>query len=78
MSSLLFFRRKIMEAKRTVKTDIKFKDLVMKEHQIVDFESGEVVNLIANLEEVYGDEPFSLACTAKSEEIIELESNDFD
>lgn len=67
-----------MEAKRTTKTDIKFKDIKIENQRVIDFETGEEINLIANLAEVYGDEPFSLACTTKLEEIIELESNDFD
>ena len=67
-----------MEAKRTTKTDIKFKDIKIVNQQVVDFETGEEINLIANLVEVYGEEPFTLTCTTKTEEIIELESNDFD
>lgn len=67
-----------MEAKRTTKTDIKFKDIKIVNQQVIDFETGEEINLIANLVEVYGEEPFTLTCTTKTEEIIELESNDFD
>lgn len=64
-----------MEAKRTTKTDIKFKDIRIVNGAVVDFETGEVINLIANLNEVYGDEPFTLTCTTKTEEILELENN---
>lgn len=67
-----------MEAKRTTKTDIKFKDIRVVNGQVVEFETGDEVNLIANLAEVYGEEPFTLSCTTKTEEVIELESNDFD
>ena len=67
-----------MEAKRTTKTDIKFKDIKIIDQKVVDFETGEEINLISNLLEVYGEEPFTLSCTTKTEEIIELESNDFD
>ncbi len=65
-----------MEAKRTIKTDVKFKDILIKDNQIVDFETGVTIDLIANLEEIYADEPFTLTCTTKSEEILELENND--
>lgn len=64
-----------MEAKRTIKTDMKFKDIVIKGQQVVDFETGEEINLIGALKEVYGEDPFSLACTTKSEEILELEGS---
>lgn len=67
-----------MEAKRTTKTDIKFKEIKVADGRVVDFETGDEINLIANLAEVYGEEPFTLSCTTKTEEVIELESNDFD
>lgn len=67
-----------MEAKRTIKTDLKLKDIRIKENQVVDFETGEVINLIANLQEVYGEEPFTMSVTAKEEEILDIETADFD
>ena len=67
-----------MDAKRIVKTDVKYKDIVIKENKVVDFETGEEVNLIGNLMEIYGGEPFTLTCSTKTEEVLELESNDFD
>lgn len=67
-----------MEAKRTIKTDMKLKDIRIKDNQIVDFETGEVINLLANLSEVYGEEPFTMSVTAKEEEILDVESADFD
>lgn len=67
-----------MEAKRTIKTDLKLKDIRIKDNQIVDFETGEVINLLANLSEVYGEEPFTMSVTAKEEEILDVESADFD
>lgn len=67
-----------MEAKRTIKTDMKLKDIRIKNNQIVDFETGEVINLLANLSEIYGEEPFTMSVTAKEEEILDVESADFD
>lgn len=67
-----------MDAKRTVKTDVKYKDIMIKDNKVVDFETGEEINLIGNLVEIYGEEPFTLICSTKSEEILELESSDFD
>lgn len=67
-----------MEAKRTIKTDLKLKDIRIKENQVVDFETGEVINLIANLKEIYGEEPFTMSVTAKEEEILDIETADFD
>lgn len=61
-----------MDAKRTVKTDMKFKDLRVVDAKLVDFETGEAIDLIGNLSEIYGDETFSLICTSKSEEILEV------
>lgn len=62
-----------MEAKRTTKTDIKFKDIRIVDGRVEEFESGKEVNLISNLVEVYGEEPFTLTCTTKTEEVIDLE-----
>lgn len=67
-----------MEAKRTIKTDLKLKDIRIKDNQVVDFETGEVINLIANLKEIYGEEPFTMSVTAKEEEILDIETADFD
>lgn len=65
-----------MEAKRTTKTDVKFKDIMIRNDQVIDFETGEIINLIANLKEIYDEEPFTLSCTTKLEEILELENNE--
>ena len=62
-----------MEAKRTTKTDVKIKDIRIIDGEVQEFESGKVVNLLSMLTEVYGDECFTLTCTTKSEEIIEIE-----
>ena len=66
----------MVDAKKTIKTDIKFKEIKIVDQKVVDWDTGEEINLIANLFEVYGEDPFTLTCTTKSEEIIELENND--
>ncbi len=68
----------MIDAKKTEKIDVKFKDIVMKEGKVVDFEDGTVINLLANLEEIYGDRPFNLTCTTKEEEVLEVTTADFD
>jgi hypothetical protein len=65
-----------MEAKRTTKTDVKFKDIQIINNSVIEFESGEKIDLISLLSEVYGIEPFTLSCTTKLEETIELENNE--
>lgn len=65
-----------MEAKRTTKTDVKFKDIQIIGNHVVEFETKEVVDLISVLSEIYDEEPFTLSCTTKLEETIELENND--
>lgn len=67
-----------MDAKRTVKTDVKYKDILVKDNKVWDFETGEEINLVGNLYEIYGEEPFTLTCSTKIEEVLELESSDFD
>lgn len=62
-----------MDAKRTIKTDVKLKDLMFKDGELVEFETGDPVNLLSCLEEVYKDETFTISCTTKTEEVIELE-----
>lgn len=51
-----------MDIKKTTKYDGK----------LVDSE-GEIIDLIDVLEKVYGDRPFDLSTTCKTEEIIDVE-----
>lgn len=61
-----------MEAKRITKTDVKYKELMITNKKIIDFETGEEVNLIQKLFDVYGEKVFTLTCTTKDEEILEV------
>lgn len=65
-----------MEAKRTTKTDVKFKDIQIVNDHVVEFETGEEIDLISVLNEVYGEDVFTLSCTTKLEETIDLENNE--
>lgn len=65
-----------MEAKRITKTDVKFKDIQIVNNQVIEFETGEIIDLISVLSEIYDEEPFTLSCTTKLEEAIELGNND--
>ena len=65
-----------MEAKRITKTDLKFKDIQIVNNQVIEFETGEIIDLISVLSEIYDEEPFTLSCTTKLEEAIELGNND--
>lgn len=62
----------MMEVKKTIKYDGKLKGIRVVDKTIVDAE-GEVVDLIAILAKVYGENPFDLSTTCKEEEIIDAE-----
>lgn len=65
-----------MEAKRITKTDVKFKDIQIIDNQVIEFETGDKIDLIPILSEIYGAEPFTLSGTTKLEECIDLENNE--
>ena len=62
----------MMEVKKTIKYDGKLKGIRVVDKNIVDAE-GEVVDLIAILAKVYGENMFDLITTCKEEEIIDAE-----
>ncbi len=61
-----------MELKKTVKYDGKFKGLHMVDGQLVDM-TGEILNINEVFEKAYGDMPFDLSTTTKTEEKIDLD-----
>ena len=61
-----------MDIKKTTKYDGKLKGCSIFNGKLVDNE-GEIIDLIDVLEKVYGDRPFDLSTTCKTEEIIEVE-----
>ena len=65
----------MMEVKKTIKYDGKIKSIRVVDKAIVDAE-GEVVDLIAILAKVYGENSFDLSTTCKEEEIIDAEPDE--
>lgn len=65
-----------MEGKKTIKKDFKVKDVMLKEGKLVEFESGETVNLMKAFKDIFEDEPFTISCSAKTEEILEVDDEE--
>ena len=61
-----------MELKKTVKYDGKLKGLHMVDEQLVDMD-GEIIDILDIFEKAYGDKPFDMSTTTKTEEIINLD-----
>lgn len=60
-----------MEFKRTVNTAGKIKScMVTGDKQFVYSETGEIFDLAGILHEIYGDEPFDISTTQKSDDEI--------
>lgn len=61
-----------MELKKTVKYDGKMKSLHMIDGKLVDM-NGEIIDILEVFEKAYGDIPFDLSTTTKTEEKIDLD-----
>lgn len=66
-----------MELKKTVKYDGKIKGLHIVDGNLVNNE-GEIINIIDILTKAYGEKPFDLSTTTKTEEIIDLDNVELD
>lgn len=66
-----------IDVKQTVKRDGKIKGCHIVDGKFIDSE-GEVIDLIEVLAKVYGETPFDLSVTTKTEETIEIETEDED
>lgn len=66
-----------MELKKTVKYDGKIKGLHIVDGNLVNNE-GEIINIIDVLTKAYGEKPFDLSTTTKTEEIIDLDNVELD
>lgn len=66
-----------MELKKTVKYDGKMKGLHMVDGQLVD-QNGEIVDILSVLHKAYGEIPFDLSTTTKTEETINLDDEEDD
>lgn len=64
-----------MELKKTVKFDGKIKGLHIVEGRLIDTD-GEIIDIMDILSKAYGERPFDLSTTTKTEEIINLDEMD--
>jgi hypothetical protein len=61
-----------MEIKKTVKYDGKLKGVHIIEGKLVD-DNGEIIDILDILTKAYGEKPFDLSTTTKTEEIIDID-----
>ena len=61
-----------MELKKAVKYDGKMKSLHMVDGKLVDM-NGEIIDILEVFEKAYGDIPFDLSTTTKTEDKIDLD-----
>lgn len=66
-----------MDIKRITKWDGKLKGLHFEGNDLID-ENGEVINLNEHMKDAYDDKTFDLSVTAKEEEILECEIENYE
>ena len=66
-----------MDFKKTIKYDGKIKGLHIVDGELVNLD-GEIIDNISILERVYGEKPFDLSTTTKTEESIDPDQLDKD
>lgn len=66
-----------MDFKKTIKYDEKIKGLHIVDGELVNLD-GEIIDIIGILEKVYGEKPFDLSTTTKTEESIDPDQLDED
>lgn len=66
-----------MDFKKTIKYDGKIKGLHIVDGELVNLD-GEIIDIISILERVYGEKPFDLSTTTKTEESIDPDQLDED
>lgn len=66
-----------MDFKKTIKYDGKIKGLHIVDGELVNLD-GEIIDIIGILEKVYGEKPFDLSTTTKTEESIDPDQLDED
>lgn len=64
-----------MELKKLLNMMVKLKGLHMVDEQLVDMD-GEIIDILDIFEKAYGDKPFDMSTTTKTEEIINLDELD--
>lgn len=53
--------------KKSVAVNGKYKSMVIRNNEFVDPETGNVVDVIAELSKIYGEEEFSISTSAKTD-----------
>lgn len=53
--------------KKSVAVNGKYKSMVIRNNKFVDPETGNVVDVIAELSKIYGEEEFSISTSAKTD-----------
>lgn len=66
-----------MDFKKTIKYDGKIKGLHIVDGKLVNLD-GEIIDIIGILEKVYGEKPFDISTTTKTEESIDPDQLDED
>lgn len=66
-----------MDFKKTIKYDGKIKGIHIVDGELVNLD-GEIIDIISILERVYGEKPFDLSTTTKTEESIDPDQLDKD
>lgn len=61
-----------MQVKKLYKCDAKLKEVVIESGEMIDTETGEKVDLLNMLEQVYGSTPFSISATSKNEDCSDI------
>lgn len=66
----------MIKLEKTTKTNLKAKGLQIQNNQIVDPETGEVINLINIISNTFGDEAFDFTFTTSTKEESEVDTGE--
>lgn len=69
----------MIKAERTTKIDLKAKGLCITDDSIIEVDTGEEIDLVEKLKNIFGTSPFDLSVTkSEKEEIEEVEDEEVD
>lgn len=66
----------MIKLEKTTKTNLKAKGLQVQNNQIVNPETGEIVNIVAMAQSVFGDECFDFTFTTSTKEESEVDTGE--
>lgn len=66
----------MIKLEKTTKTNLKAKGLQIQNNQIVDPETGELINIPAMVQSVFGDEYFDFIFTTSTKEESEVDTGE--